>query len=303
MTNDPIIISIGGGKGGIGKSTITSNVGTALLQKNYNVGFIDADLGGANLHHCLGIQRPSKGLRDYLTGKIKELNDIAIPTPMGNSWLISGASDIVELANPRFSQKKKIIRNLSKMNADYILVDLGAGTGTNVTDFFAAFPYGIVVTDGSAASIENAYGFLKNGIIRGLVRLFPGNKEVQKFIHRSSTSTEGESYATIKEMISAATLRFPAETRLMKEYLHSKRIFLILNMVRDSSDVARGRRFIEIVKKYLSLKMLYIGYIVYSKDVNTSFREMRPIMQGTNAKEIRNAFTSITTNLIALTQG
>ena len=171
---EPIIISIGGGKGGVGKSTISANIGTALSQKGFNVGFIDADLGGANLHLCLGVKRPRVGLQDFIKGNYKSLNEVAVPTLVEKSWLISGASDILELANPNFAQKQKIINNLKKLDADYILVDLGAGSSFHVTDFFAAFPYGIIVTDGLPTSIENAYGYLKNGIIRGMVRLFPG---------------------------------------------------------------------------------------------------------------------------------
>ncbi len=169
---DPIIISIGGGKGGIGKSTITANLGASITLKGYSVGYIDADLGGANLHLCLGVKRPPAGLQDYISGRFKKLNDIAVTTAIPNSWLVSGASDFLELANPNYAQKQKIINNLKKMDADYILVDLGAGSDYHVTDFYAAFPYGIVVADGLPTSIENAYGFLKNGTIRGLVQTF-----------------------------------------------------------------------------------------------------------------------------------
>ena len=70
--SNPIIISVGGGKGGVGKSTITANIGTILVQKGFSVGFIDADLGGANLHLCLGVRRPLTGLQDYLRGKIRQ---------------------------------------------------------------------------------------------------------------------------------------------------------------------------------------------------------------------------------------
>ncbi|MBD3322903.1 MAG: P-loop NTPase [Chitinivibrionales bacterium] len=302
MSKEPIIISIGGGKGGIGKSTVTTNIGTALVQKDYRVGFIDADLGGANLHHCLGIKRPQTGLRDFITGTAKNLADVALATPLPGSWLISGASDIVELANPRFAQKKKMIAHLRTLDADYILIDLGAGTGSNVTDFFAAFPCGIIVSDGSAASIENAYGFLKNGIIRGLLRLFPGNKELQQFIRRCSGSGNDLHYTTIGEMVAAAVQRFPDYARTMKEYLHAKRLFLVLNMVRRESDIRHGERFAGIVKKYLSISLIYIGYVSWSEDVNASFRAMQPVMLHSNAAEVRNAFSSITANLVALTR-
>ena len=178
MTN-PIIVSVGGGKGGVGKSTVTANIGTLLVRKNFSVGFIDADLGGANLHLCLGVRRPETGLQDYIRGNSKQLRDIAVSTKIPNSWLISGASDILELANPKFAQKQKIIRNLAKMDADFLFVDLGAGSDNNVTDFFAAFPFGVIVTDGLPTSVENAYGFLKNSILRGLSRLFKGNSGIQ----------------------------------------------------------------------------------------------------------------------------
>jgi len=70
---DPIIISVGGGKGGIGKSTITANIGASLTLKGYSVGYIDADLGGANLHLCLGVKRPYAGLQDYIRENLKNL--------------------------------------------------------------------------------------------------------------------------------------------------------------------------------------------------------------------------------------
>ena len=56
---------------------------------------------------------------------MQNLSDIAVPTIVPDGWLISGASDILELANPNYAQKQRIISNLSKMSADYILVDLG----------------------------------------------------------------------------------------------------------------------------------------------------------------------------------
>ena len=72
---EPIIISIGGGKGGVGKSTITANIGTALSQKGFSIVFIDADLGGANLHLCLGVRRPRAGLQDIYKRNRKSITD------------------------------------------------------------------------------------------------------------------------------------------------------------------------------------------------------------------------------------
>ncbi len=300
---DPIIISIGGGKGGVGKSTITTNIGATLSQKGFSVGFIDADLGGANLHLCLGVKRPQIGLQDYIKGTFKSLNEIAIPTLITNSWLISGASDILELANPNFAQKQKIINNLRKMDADFILVDLGAGSSYHVTDFFAAFPYGIIVTDGLPTSIENAYGYLKNGVIRGMVRLFPGNSELQNRIKSFTNPESKKGFATVNDLLDNLINDHAQEVAILKDWLHQRRSFMILNMVKNADDIKIGTRFAEMVKKYLSITLHYIGYIIYAPEIRTSIREMRPVMLKDEPSKTKECFEAVTQNLISITRG
>jgi flagellar biosynthesis protein FlhG len=300
---NPIIISVGGGKGGIGKSTVIANIGALLAQKGFSIGFIDADMGGANLHHCLGVKRPAKSLQDYISGRTKSLAECSVPTVVPNSWLISGASDIIELANPKFAQKQKIIRNLHQLAADYLLIDLGAGSSNQVTDFFAAFPYGIVVADSLPTSIENAYGFLKNGILRGLARLFPADPDMAQHLKRASDSKGEGGYGTVPEMVSSVERSLPEKGRLVKEWLHRKKTFLILNMVKQKDDIAVANRFVEMVKKYLQIDLLYIGYIVYSSEIRASIRAMKPAVLFEESTSTKECFAVITNNLVALTRG
>lgn len=299
---DPVIISIGGGKGGIGKSTITANIGASLTLKGHTVGYIDADLGGANLHLCLGVKRPAAGLQDYLSGRYKKLDEIAVNTSVPNSWLVSGASDFLELANPNFSQKQKLINNLKKMTAEYILVDLGAGSNYHVTDFYAAFSYGIVVADALPTSIENAYGFLKNGTIRGLSRLFPGKTDIQNRIKSFSDPVTKKEFATINDFLSSMSREYSAEVEIMRHWLHSKINLLVINMVKTSEDITVGTRFTEMVKKYLSVNLHYIGYVVYAPEVRTSIKEMRPVVFSKEQSRIKECFDAISQNIISLTE-
>lgn len=299
----PIIISIGGGKGGIGKSTVTANIGATLSQKGYSTGFIDADLGGANLHLCLGVKRPPAGLQDYISGRYKKMSDVAVQTAIPKSWLVSGASDFLELANPNFAQKQKIINNLKKMEADYIFVDLGAGTDFHVTDFYAAFQYGIIVADGLPTSIENAYGFLKNGTIRGLMRLFSGQTEIQNRIKKFSDPVSKKEFTTVAEFLTSMSGEYGKEVEMMREWLHVKKNLLIINMVKSNDDIQVGTRFAEMVKKYLSVNLHYIGYVVYASEVRSSIKEMRPVVMGQEPSRIKDCFDAITQNVITLTRG
>jgi flagellar biosynthesis protein FlhG len=297
---DPIFVSVGGGKGGIGKSTITSLLGTILAKKGFSVGFIDADLGGANLHSFVGVKRPTCGLQDFLAGRAGSLDEIACKTAIPNTWLISGASDVLDLANPKFSQKQRIISHLKTMKADFIFIDLGAGAGNHVTDFYASFQHGIIVSDSLPISIENAYGFCKNGVLRGLCRLFPDRKDIIQHIRRLSDPSEKNGYSTMQEMLSAAAKTYPQETRTMKEWLTVKKNFLVLNMVREEEDIRVGKRFTDMVKKYLSLSLYYIGYISYAPEFRASQRGGMP--SALESPRIKACFDAIATNLIALTK-
>lgn len=296
-----MIITIGGGKGGIGKSTTTTSLGACLAHRGHRVGFIDVDLGGANLHHCLGISRPRTGLQQFLAGQAQDLARVSIPTSLPNSWFVSGLSDAPGLANPTFGQKVRLIGNIKKMKADYILVDLGAGSDTHVTDFFAAFSSGLVVTDGLPASIENAYGYLKNGIVRGLFRLFPGRRDVHAVLKRFSSPHAGDHVATIDELLGEVRQNFPLEAKEMKEWLHAKKLYLVLNMVKDQEDITRGKRFVSIVKKYLGVTLTYIGYVVYSPEMRNSMRDLSLLQNGGGVATVE-CFEAITSNLIALTR-
>jgi flagellar biosynthesis protein FlhG len=299
--NEPIIVSVGSGKGGVGKSTVVANIGAILAtRKNCSVGFVDADLGGANLHLCLGVQRPAVGLQDFLTGRIPALSDVALPTAVPKSWLISGASDIYELANPKFTQKKKIISNIRKLSADYIFVDLGAGTNSNVVDFYASFPFGVLVTDSLPTSIENAYGFLKSALVRGVMRLFPGRRDIREIISRFSDPKRANGFATMHEMIDYLMKEAPLEGRRVKEWLMARRDLLVLNMVKDTADITVGKRFVEMIKKYLACNLFYIGYIKLAPEVRQSVRRGKPTVLDNPPDSVVACFRAVADNLSAI---
>src|SRR5690606_3441331 len=68
------IWAVGGGKGGVGKSLISSSLATSLTRQGNQVIAVDLDLGGANLHTTLGVDLPRQGLSDFLSGRTRDLN-------------------------------------------------------------------------------------------------------------------------------------------------------------------------------------------------------------------------------------
>ena len=91
--------SIGGGKGGIGKSIFTLGLGISLARLGYKIIVVDADLGGANLHTLMGVRYPPHTMEDFLLRRVQRLEDIIIETGVKNIGLICGADDILGSAN------------------------------------------------------------------------------------------------------------------------------------------------------------------------------------------------------------
>ncbi len=159
---DQQIWAIAGGKGGVGKSLVTANVSICLALMGYKVSSVDLDLGGANLHTCLGVPIPEKTLSDYLSKKVRNFSDLLNDTPIENLSLISGAQDDLGIANLRHMQKTRLISKLRDIDSDYVLMDLGAGTSFNTLDFFINSDMGILTALPEPTSIENTYRFIKS---------------------------------------------------------------------------------------------------------------------------------------------
>src|SRR3974390_883777 len=148
--------AIGGGKGGVGKSVVTLLLGASLARLGRKVIMIDADLGGSNLHTFTGIRYPEYTLADFISRKVEKIDQLLMETPIDNLKLICGADDILGIANPKFAQKTRLFSHLKKLDADIILLDLGAGSSFATIDFFLYAPNKIVVVTPQVTSIQNA---------------------------------------------------------------------------------------------------------------------------------------------------
>mgnify|MGYP001549711292 CR=1 FL=1 len=77
----PRIWAIGGGKGGIGKSVIATNLAVSMAGPGRRVALVDADLGGANLHTLLGVPSPKVNLSDFISKRVTSLGEVMTPLP------------------------------------------------------------------------------------------------------------------------------------------------------------------------------------------------------------------------------
>lgn len=160
------VYTVGGGKGGTGKSFTTANLGTILAQQGNKVLLVDLDLGASNLHTFLAFGKPQVSLKQYLEKEVNDINDVVLETTQPNLSIISSSGCSLEVANLYYAQKLKIIRAINNLSYDYIFIDLGSGTHFNTLDFFLMSNKGILVTTPEPVSIENMFRFMKSLYLR-----------------------------------------------------------------------------------------------------------------------------------------
>jgi len=154
------VISVTGGKGGIGKTTISINLALAFAQKKKKVLLFDADLGLANVDVMLGL-KPKKNLHDYLAGNC-ELNDVCITGPYGLN-IIPAASGIQKMADMSSAEAIELIRSFSSLSQDIdiMIVDQASGISSQVMDFTHASQDILVVICNDPASLMDSYAVIK----------------------------------------------------------------------------------------------------------------------------------------------
>lgn len=270
------IWAVGGGKGGVGKSLVTANVSICLALMGYRVIAVDLDLGGANLHTCLGVPIPEKTLSDYLTKKVSNLNDLVTPTAIDNLSIISGAQDDVGIANLKHMQKAKILARLGELNADFVILDLGAGTAYNTLDFFISADQGILTALPEPTSIENTYRFIKSVYHRKL-KMAEDLLEIGPLIDQAmnarlqQNATPADLMAKVIEINPQMGMRLKAEIAKLQPKL-------IINQVRTQADVDIGFSMKIICRKYFGINLDYAGYLEYDATVWQSVKKRRPLL-------------------------
>jgi flagellar biosynthesis protein FlhG len=154
------VIAVTSGKGGVGKTNLSVNIGIALAQMGRRVALLDADMGLANVDILLGMY-PKFNLSHVLAGE-KTLDEIMLEGPSGLK-VIPGASGIQKMSELSAVEQAAVIRAFSEIDKDLdvLIVDTAAGISASVVNFARACKEIIVVVCDEPTSLTDAYAFIK----------------------------------------------------------------------------------------------------------------------------------------------
>lgn len=279
------MIAIGGGKGGVGKSLLTANVGMYLSQLGNRVVLVDLDVGGANLHTFVGVERPQKTLGDLFRKRVSRIEDCIVETAIQGLGLISAEGDPLWMSDPRPHLKKRLLQGIGTLHeVDFILFDLPAGSGIWALDFFTLAHKGVLVVAPEPTSAENAYRFLKSAFLRKLRALRPTTPEeptpymlAERMNLIAGQVGEGGIPAPL-DVYDALLPLYPEQAARVAQEMQNFNPGLVVNQARSRSDGLLGEWMRSAGRQRLGIPIDYFGSIDSDDSVWQAIRKRKPLL-------------------------
>ena len=273
-----VIIPVASGKGGVGKTFVTANLAIALAEMGHRVIAVDLDLGGSNLHSFLGLSNRYPGIGDFLKARTAELNELMVPCQTPNLHFIPGDGKTPFMANIAYTQKRKLISRIRKLPADYILLDLGAGSSFNTLDFFHFTPHGILVTTPEPTAVMGMLAFLKNFLLRAIKKEMVRFHAVHNMLQELYKLPMDAQMLSIRDLHQKIVDEDSQAGELVSRIYQDCRPRITINMGENPDDSKMAFKISQTLGNILSIEADFFGFIFKDRSVLSSIRSRNPFL-------------------------
>jgi flagellar biosynthesis protein FlhG len=278
------VIAVGGGRGGVGKSIVAVNLAVYLAQLGRKVLLIDTDPAGAELHTALGLgplsslsPGPSGPNAASSAGDEAEEEDLtAVPTQVPGLSLVPQVYRAGSTVPLRPGRKARWARDLRNLEADYVLLDLGAGTQPATLDLFLTSDFGICVSAPEPPSIEACYRFVRAAFVRALRRALVKDRFKLRLVERAEA--ELGPLPAPQALVHAIARYDTSLGQLAATELSRIRPRLVINSARLRADTDLGLAMVDLARRHLGVNFDYVGHIEQDDAVWLSVVHQRPVL-------------------------
>lgn len=242
----PHVITIASGKGGVGKTNLSTNLAYNLGRLRRRVLLLDADLGLANVDVILGLS-PEYNISHVLNGE-KEMSEILVEGP-GKMKILPASSGVNEITNLEDGQKIRLLEQLEAIQSefDFILIDTAAGIADNVIYFALAAQTLAVIVTPEPTSMTDAYA---------LIKVLATRYRQQRFqIWVNEAQNEAEAMGVFKKLLAVTDRFLNVSLDFLGYVVHDKRLQEAVRLQRLFSEAfpqASAARNFEAVARRIS---------------------------------------------------
>ncbi len=292
-----VFYAFGGGKGGIGKTFLSSNFGIHLAKKGKKTLIVDLDLGGANVHTYLGIQPTGPNLKDYLNSKVTSIEDVISGTNNSNLYFIKGLDDWSSDLKITQEKTNQMVSHIRACEFDYVIFDLAAGTHNETIEFFLACDKQVIITTPEPTSIENSYQFLKKAFHKTVMET---SKELQCVdeITKLLNHKERFNIKTPAQLITFLEEKEPELGKILRKKISNIMPKILINQARSHQDQILSNSIEKICSQYFSMKCEGIGFVNYDSAVWQSLRALKPFQLESTKSNTMNELSRVFEKLI-----
>ena len=245
-----VILPVGSGKGGVGKSLLAANLSIALAEAGRKGRARRSGPGASNLHTMLGIRGVREGIGTFLTVPRMAFADILLPTEYPGLAFIAGDAEVPGAANLKPGQRRRLVRHLESLDCDFLVLDLGPGTAAGPSSS-SSWPVGIVVTTPALTAILNAYLFLKNAVFRLMYDGAARDSRAYQILESLRRESGALQRPYVPRFLARIAEEDPESGRTIGGLLERFKPLLVLNMLEQPGDVDRADRLRRSTREYL----------------------------------------------------
>ncbi len=302
LKRQPRVWAVAGGKGGVGKSLICANFALTLAKMGRKVLAIDLDLGGSNLHTCLGVEASKSGVGDWFAGRVRDLKDLYVQGPEPLLKLITGSSDPVNILKKVENRSVELVEQLRAQPFDDVVIDLGAGTQDSTVDFFLHADDGILSILPEPTSVENAYRFIRT-IFLSRLRNADVPQGIKEVIEAAFDQKNFLGIRTPADLLAVVERLDPVALEVLKKSIEGFRPNIVINQVRSQADIDIGLSICSVCRRYFGINARYVGYLEYDNSVWRAVRNKKAVVQEFPNSILTSRFDRMTRTLLGEMKG
>ena len=279
---DRKIIPVAGGKGGVGKSVLATNMALAMALFGKKTVLVDMDLGGSNIHTLLGVKNVNAGIGNFISGRTFSMNDLVCTTNWENLYFIPGDVLVYGVGELSKAVKNRIIKGLLENRCRLCHHRSGQRYKLHRRGLLSDFQFRPDCHHDPSIppppSVMNGYSFLKNYVFRFLQRAFASDKTVSSYLKKILKEPRPGGQHTVREIVAEIAAKNPEAGEKAEAFLEVLQPKLVLNKLATPADVTIAEGLRDLCKKNLSINLECLGNIIKDEIVDDSVTNRRPFI-------------------------